>query len=138
VTQSDDTTLPSETPDEVTHDRCIESRDGKSLLRLGEIGLTRMSDIDRAFPMHSTITKHATLLYEAPAVVTEGRYVGTWHSPLVEYCYEFRGHRMYCYVVMTRFDVDAFGEECWTTDRRMSAGAAADTILAARKLVRCR
>lgn len=101
-------------------------RDGKRIVRLRARGLTVL--VEETF--ESLMEKHGgRLIYSAPAKA-EG-YVGTMAGAMREMCYEIGGERRYCYAI-THDGGDTYCQECWTTDRRLTAHAAADTIEAAK------
>jgi hypothetical protein len=124
---------PSDRPDDVTTERVVTlTPDRKSILRLGSVGITYIGD-DGKGCMLDLVERHATLISHGDAPSKAGRYVGTFRGgPIREIHYEFRGKPMWCYVLVS-VDIDDWSEECWTTDRRLTAEAASETILAARR-----
>jgi len=118
-------------PDEVTaENRQTRHPNGKGLIRLKARGITICADWNTEGPMEYIIAKHATVLWERDAE-SGSEYVGSMHSPLTEIAYEIEGMRRYCYVLHTA-GIDDWCQECWTTDHRLTAQAAFDTLMAAR------
>jgi len=126
--------IPSSQPDEVTEENTQVWRKPKGcFIRLKSIGLTWCSDWSTRAAMQDLIAKHATVLWEDDAE-SDGAFVGSFYGgPIREVAYEIEGLRRYCYILHL-VDIDDWGQECWTSDRRLTAQAAADCIEAARRL----
>jgi hypothetical protein len=131
--------IPSNQPDEVTAENTEVWRKGKGkgcFIRLKSIGLTWCSDWSTRMDMQGLIEKHATRVLWEDDAESEGAFVGSFHGgPIREVCYEIEGLMRYCYILHL-VDIDDWGQECWTSDRRLTAQAAADCIEAARKIGR--
>jgi hypothetical protein len=134
LAQRQDLETCSHTADEVATENAITRfPDGKRPIRIKSRGLTYCADLVTKSDMVGMIQEHAKLIYDQPAISFEGGYVGTWRGGrLREVCFEVDDRRMYCYVLHST-GVDDWAEECWTTDHRLTAEAAFDTIRATRE-----
>jgi hypothetical protein len=123
-------------PDAVTQDNCKfftkdESGKMRDIFRLRATGLTFTSDFGKDF-RQNLADNGAQIIYDAPAI-TDG-YAGTWQNALREIKYKIGNDIRWVYIAL-HSDIDSWSEECWTTNHRLTGGAAVDTILAARKIV---
>jgi hypothetical protein len=111
--------------------------DGKNhkVFRVRTTGFSCISDWDGRGDWESLLQSQGCVIaYACDAIHPAGGYAGSMAAPLGEIRYTLPdGTVRYAYV-LTSAAIDDWQQEVWTSDVRLSASAAADTILAARKL----
>lgn len=132
----DETPINSQ-PDEPTLDQCsctIEHEGKlKHRVRLKAVGFTTCDD--NGDPIDDIIEQQGGRIhYRAPAIAGDAFFAGTISGGEIrEICYTLSGDKRWMYVAL-HDGGDTWCQECWTTDHRLNAAAAADTIIAAKKL----
>jgi len=131
--------LPSTVPDTATSENCkffIVVGGGKvsNIIRLKATGFWCLVEDNVCERLKKA---GASVLWVKPAESVG--FVGTISGGEVhEIAYDLPdGSRRYCYTLVSAFE-DSYTQECWTTVNRLTANAAADTILAARKIAYAR
>ena len=120
---------PSEISDPVNPDNCRrQGPNGQQPIRVKSRGLTCL--VEENF--ERKVEQHGGKVLGCADAKGAG-YVGSLAGPIQELVFEFEGKRWYCYR-LTSDGGDTWCEECWTTEHRLTASAAADTLLAARKV----
>jgi hypothetical protein len=125
-----DTEVPDAMPDPVNSENTrLVGPNGRRVVRLFSRGYTGL--VERDF--EDLIKEHGgEVIYRAPAI--DSGYVGTMAGEIEEIKFRIKGRELYAYVLLFT-DVDSYAEEVWTTDRRLSASAAANTLMAVREFL---
>lgn len=137
--QREDSTIIGMEPVVPTYEQCYIhlNKDGerRKVFRIKATGFSCISDWDGKGDWNSLLeSQGCTIHYACDAINPHGGYAGTWAAPIMEISYTLPdGQSRYAYVAITT-TIDDWQQEIWTSDTRLSASAAADTIVAARKL----
>ena len=125
-------------PDQCDLRRADDSGALHSVFRLKATGFSVISDWDGKGEWETLLkSKGCTIHYACDAVMPGGGYVGSAAAPLQEIRYTLPcGTVRYGYI-LTSTTIDDWQQEIWTSDIRLTAGAAADTLIAARKIAYC-
>lgn len=125
-------------PDVPTVEQCQQTieHEGKTkhFIRLKATGFTAVTDME-SNPIEEVIEKQGGRFhYQAAAISGAAIFAGTISGGGVrELCYTISGLKRWMYVVL-HDGGDSWCQECWTTNHRLNADAAVDTIKAARAL----
>jgi hypothetical protein len=127
--------IPSDQPDTMTPENVAAAHKGHGediwRIQIRHTGLTICGAETGNRRIEDVLARFATIIWDEDA---EGPgTAGTDDAPLKEIAYEIDGDRWYCYVLYSAAtESEPFVQNCWTTQRRLTASAAFDTIMRAR------